>query len=1003
MSEKIIKPEWFLNSGYIKYSNNLKKFMTIFNLEDLHNVDIELLRNYYKNDKEECLTLIDELILRGFKFEIKEANNLLKNIEITECNEIIINQEDKQRYKNIDFDRIGVSNFIKRFKVDNDYFFNYIKIDYFLYLNRDININILKEELNKNAINYTLYNNSLIEELVINNTIKIKDVFYENIFNKFIEYCDDNGLENIDDLYNFDFDKLYLVKGLGESKISKIKCIYDNINKENGSQLSSNSNIQYDVPSREKKIIIDKGFYKSSIDSLYFFDIPKNVLQRLQSDFNINNMEDFQNYKLSDLTSSKYLGKSKLNKLEEAILRLNENPNDIYIDMFNKIKELENFDIYKLRCRNITLNRIGIEQGVSRERIRQKESKITDILISYFELFGDYFKSCLENKLCITDEDISFLFNEQEDIVYIEKAIKNGLFKEYIYVEKLDKVINKVYIDIINELLDFIRENMPNIFKIEDELDNINDIISSYNVEFLNEDDIIFYLTKYGGYKKINNYLWKNSYTLGKLYAFIIKEYFPKGISIYTDEINDFKSIINNEFGLDIDRSNGTIRNIIINEEEIVLYDKGTYIHSENINISIKLLNEIRDYINSCKRNTIAITDIYSKFEYQLQLDSNIDNRYFLQGTIKYYYKDEYKFSKDMICKNGEFKSCNQILERYLYDKNRCVNLKELKSEFPGWTPIMFSNAVDLNENILLWDFGSYIHRNNISVSKEEINIMENILEKEFAKENIEYITVYNIFNKMKLKIHSVFKNNNIKNPNNLFYLLELFFKDKYVFKRNVIYKNGLKEYNSVFKIYGSERDIIDYDEFCQYFKNLKLKDSTIYGGFRRLKKDFIQISLNSYIKIGCLNLCDNNIKKIREFIKNKLVEKPYVDIYNIINFSELPNIGYEWSNYILLEVIERYIPEFKVIESKFKDRRYRRPIIVKNDSDIQDIVDVIIYIIKYEYNDVENLTVGKIKDYLITNNIFVQSIPNEFFESEKILVDEYGRVAIKEKNNGNN
>ena len=126
MSEKIIKPEWFLNSGYIKYSNNLKKFMTIFNLEDLHNVDIELLRNYYKNDKEECLTLIDELILRGFKFEIKEANNLLKNIEITECNEIIINQEDKQRYKNIDFDRIGVSNFIKRFKVDNDYFFNYI-------------------------------------------------------------------------------------------------------------------------------------------------------------------------------------------------------------------------------------------------------------------------------------------------------------------------------------------------------------------------------------------------------------------------------------------------------------------------------------------------------------------------------------------------------------------------------------------------------------------------------------------------------------------------------------------------------------------------------------------------------------------------------------------------------------------------------------------------------------------------------------------------------------
>ena len=32
-----------------------------------------------------------------------------------------------------------------------------------------------------------------------------------------------------------------------------------------------------------------------------------------------------------------------------------------------------------------------------------------------------------------------------------------------------------------------------------------------------------------------------------------------------------------------------------------------------------------------------------------------------------------------------------------------------------------------------------------------------------------------------------------------------------------------------------------------------------------------------------------------------------------------------------------------------------------------------------------------------MTNDIFTQSIPNEFYESERILVDEYGRITIKE------
>ena len=116
----------------MKYSHNINKFMVTYKLDDMDNVNLNLLRHYYKKDKESFLELIDELVLRGFKFNVKKETPLLPNIAIESDNKVILLCEDKNRYKNINFDRLNISNFINRFKVESDYFFNYIKIDYFL-------------------------------------------------------------------------------------------------------------------------------------------------------------------------------------------------------------------------------------------------------------------------------------------------------------------------------------------------------------------------------------------------------------------------------------------------------------------------------------------------------------------------------------------------------------------------------------------------------------------------------------------------------------------------------------------------------------------------------------------------------------------------------------------------------------------------------------------------------------------------------------------------------
>lgn len=43
-------------------------------------------------------------------------------------------------------------------------------------------------------------------------------------------------------------------------------------------------------------------------------------------------------------------------------------------------------------------------------------------------------------------------------------------------------------------------------------------------------------------------------------------------------------------------------------------------------------------------------------------------------------------------------------------------------------------------------------------------------------------------------------------------------------------------------------------------------------------------------------------------------------------------------------------------------------------------------------------MTISKIKNYLIANNIIGKVIPKEFYKSKKILIDEFDRIKILEE-----
>lgn len=935
MKELIKKPKWKKGNTNSIFSNNINKFAEIYNIKNYDDIDMNLLRSYYRLDKEACINLIDEFTFRGYRFNTIKSSQLIPKVEFNDTALGIRVKKNNNKYLNINYEKLGLVNLVKRFNIDSDYFFDGIKLDYFKYLNRDINITILSEEFKNNDFNIIDIVNEYESEKN-ENTIEINDKTLKK------------------EIIGGDYET-------NNRSILNINPIYEN----------------------------------SNIDSLKLLGVHNRVIEVLKQKFCVNVLKNLNRINIREFENTEGIGKGKFLSFYKAIERLKGSEENLFEEVLNEIKGLSDFNVYKIRVKyEKSQEKIGEEFGYTKQNISRKESLILNVIRNYFELFKDYFFNKIHDPNIIQEEDFWELYDSYDDIMYVKYAIKMNVNSYFAYIEEVDKYINRKEVDNTLKTLHNLNENLPDIFKFTEEREFINEYVLENNINFINAEDILEYLTSYCGYKKLNDYLWKGKTTFSKLYAFVIKEHFKSGIKIDEDSIAQLKSIIEKEFGIVIDAQDRAVGTRIA--DELILCDRGKYIHPDYINIPIKLLNEIKSYIDHKDDNTLMTIDVFNVFEEKLKESSNITNRYYLHGILKYYYGRELNFTKDAISKSEFLVSTNKVLEEYLLEIKRAANNAELKGKFPGWTPIMYSNALKVNESILKWDIGEYIHSDNINITEDDKLKLRRIIDSKINGENL-YINVNSIYNTTKLKLRNLFKNNNINNANNLFCILEFALKDTYKFKRGLIFDNSVDFVNKVdvFEEYIKNKEIINYEQFFEYFIEKKFNESTIYAAMQRMTERLFQINISDYIKKEKIVLTEKDKIQIKKFLDKHFINKEYIALLGIDNYEELPNLGYEWSAYLLSDLVKEYFNEYRIVERISEDRRYKKPIIVKGRSQLVNITDLIIYVIENEYNDFEGMTIPKLKDYLITNNIIGKVIPTEFYKSKRILVDEFNRIQI--------
>lgn len=547
-----------------------------------------------------------------------------------------------------------------------------------------------------------------------------------------------------------------------------------------------------------------------------------------------------------------------------------------------------------------------------------------------------------------------------------------------------------------NTLRDIVESHLPDIFLYNENYILIEQLLEQAQMDFIDRDLFKKYLFN-SGYCQYKKYIGKKKMPLSALYSFIVKEYFPRGISVYeTQQIQRVRSIMKQKFGYSNLPSSRAISARITSVT--VLCDKGKYISPEHIDIPLNLVEQVKTYILNYPGDSLLIADVFHKFQVKLTRYSNVDNKYFLHGVLRYYFEDELIFSRDLVGKkHANLKSSHIILEDYLKERHCPVSKQEIRHNYPGFSDSMVNNAVMFNPNIICWDVGNYIHISNLLITSTDKMSLKTILDEALSHYD-GYTNAYILFTSLRNKMRDFLFMNKVTNPMNVFYILEYLFDKDYYFSRPHILQNkpeGRFTTTDLLRKYIENKGYVSFSQLIMYLSSLQLSEATLYSAMADLQEEMIQVSQDEYVLKSNFNVPNSALEAITAEINKRLETKGYIIINAIDDYFSFPLLEYPWTPYLLESIIRHYLKEFKLVEKDITDRRYITSVVVKKGLPIDSYVDLVKYILKNERLEGEFSSYKDMEEWLRKKGLIAKVIPKELLQCEAINLGDDDTVFI--------
>ncbi|MDD4111075.1 MAG: DNA-directed RNA polymerase subunit alpha C-terminal domain-containing protein, partial [Clostridia bacterium] len=846
--------------SFLEYCN----FCGMEYVKEITSVDIVAFKSKY-NSNPELLNLIKERIklLNGENsFENEKTQKLINNIEHEKsffkkkCVNYPINKK-KIDIRNLKMSvrtrnclgRSNINTLDDLLKADDNYLigiknfgeksFNEIKKIISSPLSHVINLKEI-EELSKNDIELDNIEElrKSIENFLFSNDIEIAT---ENYHEEEIEII--NKVINAVSIANKDIcASAYLKPTNSQYIISMCRVYFNNVEKT-----KIVLNLYEKIPMKRKKnkispyVIAYSKIFKveqSSFDFLIKFElieeIEKEIFQILINENNNSLIQDFLSWLSFDLNAI-------FEKIEKSIFR-NERSKEII----------------KSRANDETLEYIGKKCSLTRERVRQIEKNVQVLfdcnnnrnLKIHLLIFAEN-----NREEILTVKDIKDTLNELSEmdkntLIYLMKKSHTS----YCFYNKDLSIFHfGKNNDFLNELTKL--SELPNIMLIE----KLDLEIKKIALETEISEKLIVILSE-KMFKRTGEIAYKGRLTLSAMYEIILHKYYPYGLKVFDDnEIQRFKEKLIEFFGNE--KLSITNRSLAIRITDLgLLCDRGTYIHEDYINVDEKIIDKIIKYINNSERDVISYLELFEYFKNDLMNNSNITNRYFLQGILRLKLKNKFYFNRDYISKQPNLNLSTEINEYIM--KNEEVTKANLLIEFDGMSDAMLIQNILRCPQIILYGSSKFMHASKLNIEEKDSEI------KNFIKLQInnEPTSASKLLEIMCLSHYEFLARNKINSPSKLFGILKYLFPNEFSFSRPFIACLGQKDLTnlSALKAQLKNVDKIEITEIVRICEKYHIKFPSLAIMIRLLQDDYIRVGSNLLVHVSKFILSDYSITQIR-------------------------------------------------------------------------------------------------------------------------------------------
>ena len=608
-------------------------------------------------------------------------------------------------------------------------------------------------------------------------------------------------------------------------------------------------------------------------------------------------------YNVKDLGSLDVVDYALLNKMYDFINWMNydlRNEVDVFFERcFQKNQRAEK--VLRLRASKHTLQEVGDEMGVTRERVRQMEAKV-------ISPFRDWHKNSkflprlvadFNGKKIIEAIELQALFgNNTEILLYLLQCVDDETFS---YDKQTDTLI--IETDNITDRARLIIAKLPDNFDANQLIPYIDKIAEDTNIS-----KNILLREVNSQYKISGNHYHRSKLSLTKIYSIVLRKYYPFGMHIYdAEEIDRFKSYVIKEFGeVNLPDNNRAISARIASES--VLCGRGIYKAKEKNYIPEELSNKILDFILNSDKTIFLTNTIFTEFEDELAR-YGVCNRYYLHGILRELFEDRLFFTRDYVSKDANSLSIYRDIVLFVKNSQYPVTKQQIRDAYPGITEIVLSLAVS-DESILNYR-SSYVHVDNIKIYDSDIDYLKSKIDMLCANDNL--INCRDLYDLIAHDNDEMMKRLGVFYQSSLFSLIEYLFREQYEFSRPYIATKGteIDKPSELIEEYVLSNDYVEVSEIFEMAKDyhfmipdqLKYLCSFIDTHMLVNKEEMASIE---YIGVR---------KEDAEIIEKTILEEieGTVLISDLKCISRFPKIKVPWNEWLLYCMILKWGKELEV------------------------------------------------------------------------------------------